>query len=162
MTEQLTLPGADLAEINTFLDGHPDWYRYNPTPGLAAGWVYWERRYQEPEGPGHHTVRIPCGTKMLNDAENLAESADEIARIELGLNRGDFRAAIRQLAELQRGLIIPREVIEGWAGHRLTDVEVVRLAEHIPMSSIPDAVETIVHGTMGVPDRANEEDEEAD
>lgn len=44
---------------------------------------------------------------------------------------------------------ITREQLEGWSGRSLTDDQVVRLDEAIPDSSIPSAIDTLVHA-LGV------------
>jgi hypothetical protein len=144
----LTLPGADRDEITAFLENHPGWDKQQ----MHRGGQIWHNTV------AGASVAVPIVGHYADDDELLATAADTIARIELGLNPGDFHIAIRRLAEQQRGLVIPREVLEQWAGHSLTDAEVVRLGETIPYSSIPDTVETIVHATMGVPDRSDEED----
>lgn len=51
---------------------------------------------------------------------------------------------------MTKGINLTGEQIEAWAGGPLSDEQVDRLAECIPHSSIPDAVETIVTEAMGV------------
>lgn len=46
--------------------------------------------------------------------------------------------------------LISRDQAEEWAGVKLTDAELERLREAIPNSSIPDAIDTIVHEALGV------------
>lgn len=46
--------------------------------------------------------------------------------------------------------LISRGQAEEWAGVKLTDAELERLREAIPNSSIPDAIDTIVHEALGI------------
>jgi hypothetical protein len=56
---------------------------------------------------------------------------------------------------------ITRSQLEAWVGHKLTDDQVYELDGCIPDSSIPEAIDTIVHEAMGV-DYPDEEDDAAD
>lgn len=46
--------------------------------------------------------------------------------------------------------LISRDQAEAWAGVKLADAELERLREAIPNSSIPDAIDTIVHEALGI------------
>jgi len=46
--------------------------------------------------------------------------------------------------------LVSREQVETWSGVTLTDAELERLRAAIPNSSIPDAVDTIVHEALGI------------
>lgn len=56
------------------------------------------------------------------------------------------------------GLTFSRAQVEAWVGHPLTDDQVADIEEALPLSTLPETVDTVAHEALGI--RAGMEDDE--
>ena len=49
---------------------------------------------------------------------------------------------------MSKGITVTREQLESWSDYKLTDEQVARVQEAIPLSSIPEAIATIVENVI--------------
>jgi hypothetical protein len=124
-----------------------------PLTALLSDWFTTRDRLYELRQKTDHTYRE--ADQLWADLNELVDIADDVVAILVP----DHTARTRVLSTGRPtaptsplpSLISPAHVDE-WAGVRLSDAQFAALAAAIPHSSIPQAIETIVHDALEVDD----------
>lgn len=89
-------------------------------------------------------ARGPEGVQQHVTEDALQELLEALGNVHMQLRNGQ-RATDSDIAS-ESPLLLPREMVQGWAGEMLTPCDMERLTAAIPHSSIPEAVAEIVAG----------------